>query len=865
MKRCLLLLFFITTSLKAQVVTDDFSDGDFSHNPQWIGDSLSFLVNSTYQLQLHDTAAGKRCLVARSPAGILRNNEWKCWARENFSPSANNYGRVYLSADRSNLKDSVNGYYLQFGEAGSNDAVELFRQTGNSSVSICRGVSGEIASPFQIGVKVTRDSLGKWCLFIDPSGGTNYVLESSGTDTLLSSTSFFGILAVFTQSNDTKFYWDNFYSGLPEMNLLLPRISALSPLSAHSLNVKFNEAIDTASGAVAKNYVLDNGVGPPVSVVPDPADHTLVHLTFFSAFLPNSRYSLTVSNVKSSNGNLMKADSAVFWWYVPREFDVVLNEIMANPSPPVLLPPVEYVELYNRRNFPIKLDNWKFCVGTRERLLGAVTIQPDSFLVLCAPASAGSFPANVAVYPVSGFPALTNTGAELTLKNDSGRVMCSLFYEDNWYGDSRKAGGGWSLEQIDPQNPCGGEKNWIASKDIRGGTPGARNSVFSSNSDVTAPRLLRAAAVSPDTICVYFDKPMDSTSTGIFSRYQIVPGETVQSVLPLGNDFSRALLVVQPSLQASVVYTLSVSTGIVDCVGNAVETGHTVRLGLPRDVNPLDLVINELLTDPAQGGVKYVEVYNRSMNIINLKDLQLCSLDSVTGMVFESKTITSDNYLLFPGDYSLWSESGKSVQGQYLTPNPDGFVDLASMPKMDIGGGCLAVKSNSGTMIDKIVYSASWQFPLLSSTKGVALERVDYDRPSQDPENWHSAAETVGFGTPSYRNSEYLGGSSSAQVTLLDPLFSPDEDGYNDLLIIEYHLDHPGYLGNLQVFDSRGRPIRVLAKNSLLSITGRFSWDGLGDNREKAPVGVYIVFFQIFSLDGTMKEYKMACVLASKL
>ncbi len=48
--------------------------------------------------------------------------------KQSFSSSATNNGRVYLASDQSDLTKPLNGYYLQFGEANSNDAIELFRQ-----------------------------------------------------------------------------------------------------------------------------------------------------------------------------------------------------------------------------------------------------------------------------------------------------------------------------------------------------------------------------------------------------------------------------------------------------------------------------------------------------------------------------------------------------------------------------------------------------------------------------------------------------------------------------------------------------------------------------------------------------------------
>jgi len=80
-----------------------------------------------------------------------------------------------------------------------------------------------------------------------------------------------------------------------------------------------------------------------------------------------------------------------------------------------------------------------------------------------------------------------------------------------------------------------------------------------------------------------------------------------------------------------------------------------------------------------------------------------------------------------------------------------------------------------------------------------------------------------------------------------------------------YQFDAAGYTANAVIYDSRGRQVRKLAASELLGTTGSFTWDGVNDKREKAAIGIYIVFVEVFRLDGTVKSFKKTCVLASRL
>ncbi|HEY0030833.1 MAG TPA: lamin tail domain-containing protein [Bacteroidia bacterium] len=863
-----IITFFLFISLAASAqVTDDFNDGDFSTAPAWTGDATEFIVNATQQLQLNNTVAGASYLSTTSPAASLDNIQWSFYIKQTFAPSGSNYGRVYLASDQANLEGSLNGYYLQFGEAGSLDAVELFRQTGLTSTSVCRGTNAEIAASFSVGVKIIRDAAGNWSLFVDPAGGIAYALEATGTDLTYTSTGFFGVATVYTISSATKFFFDNFYNGPVIVDVTAPGIVSSTIISSTQLDVLFNENVDPVTSQTLTNYNADNGLGNPSDATRDASDFSLVHLTFGTAFPSALTNTLTINNVQDLNGNAISGGITSFTFYKAKPFDIVINEIMADPDPVVnTLPNYEYIELYNKTAFDININNWSFTAGTNTKILPDVVVPADSFLVLSSSTAAALFAAGVNVMAVTSFPSIANTGQTLILRDQLGAVISTVSYTDDWYQDAVKAAGGYSLEQIDWNNPCAGITNWKASAHANGGTPGAINSINALNSDASAPQLVRVNVIAADTIQLYFNEPLDSVTMLNPTIYTIDNGiGNPSQVKVIAPDFKSVRLAFSSSLMVGTIYIITVANTVTDCAGNFIGTSNSARFAIPEPAALNDLVINEILFDPKTGGVDFVEIYNRSNKVIDLKTLLISEYDTITNVVMNAEMISSDGYLIFPNEYLLLSENGNAVKAQYATSNPGGFLDVADLPAMNIDGGTVCL-STATTIIEHFTYYNNMHFGLLNDTKGISLERINFNRNTNDRTNWHSAAASVGFATPGYKNSQYSdAGETDNAIEITPAVFSPDEDGTADVVNINYHFDAPGYTANVTIYDSKGRIVKLLVRNEMLSTKGTFSWDGINDDREKAAIGIYIVFFEVFDLSGDVKHYKKTCVLAGKL
>ena len=336
-----------------------------------------------------------------------------------------------------------------------------------------------------------------------------------------------------------------------------------------------------------------------------------------------------------------------------------------------------------------------------------------------------------------------------------------------------------------------------------------------------------------------------------------------QNAIAISPLFDKVRLNLSTPLSANTIYTVTANS-ITDCAGNIIASKNVARVGLSSVADSFDIVINEILFNPKPNGVDYVEIYNRSNKIINLKQIYIANRNT-TGVISSINQLTTDDYLLFPQDFMVATENPDIVKAQYTTLNPGAFVTVNSMPSFNDANGDVILLNVQGNTVDELAYDDSWQFPLIDNTEGVALERIDYDAPTQLQSNWHSAATSVGYGTPTYKNSEYRTDAiAQGEITVSPAIFSPDNDGIDDFATIDYSFPQPGYVANITIFDASGKPVRYLQQNALCGIKGNYRWDGLGDKNQKLPIGIYIVFTEVFNLNGTTKQFKNTVVLARK-
>ncbi len=847
-------------------LTDDFSDNDFSNNPSWSGDVEKFDI-ADGQLHLNDeTASSPSVLFTAASTQGLTTWEFKVFL--DFNPSSSNYAKVYLNASSSDLDGSLNGYYVRIGGvSGDVDDFSLFKQSGSSSENIIDGVDGLAAGEtVSANVRVTRDESGNWELLVDKDLSGSYESQGTVLDDEFVSGAFLGVWCKYSATRSDKFYFDDFLVDPIYEDNEAPTLLNVVVLGPNELQLNFSEELDLNTAQNIENYNVD-GFGSPELAILNVENPSEVILTFENSFPLNVEQTITISNLKDLSGNTMSNVSETFVFAVAEYRSVVINEIMADEKPVVGLPESEFVELYNTTNAALDLSGWVFADATDLKSIpdGSV-IEANGYLILCPSANIDLWEGYNNVVGFS-LPSLNNAADALSLFNGFGDLIDFVNYSDDWYGDEARSGGGYSLELLDANYPCQGASSWAASRAPQGGTPGEKNSQDAVPFDDVKPDLLSVTLSGLDTLLLNFSESIDEGSLAN-TTFNIEPNLNISEALYNSNTTSLTLFLAQP-VQNGTAYTVTVS-GLNDCAGNSIGMFNQANFGLGQLGAEGDIVINEILANPITGGVDYIELYNRSDKFIDLANFSIAHENSsVRDSIVDVKEIAPNGYLLFPDSYVVLSKDAAWVMNNYggcANLNPSDFIEISSFPSYRTDDDLVIVfeTDNQDNILDAVRYYDFWHNRLLDNTKGVSLERIDPDGVSNDGNNWGSASINNCSGTPSLKNSQFYMGTSLGEdnVSVYPKSFNPSIAGAVNFTQINYQFDQPDNIMTVKIYDDNGRLIRRIAESEIVGSSGSFKWDGTDDAGEKALIGIYILFIEIFDLDGNVKTFKETVVVA---
>ncbi|MEQ6121801.1 lamin tail domain-containing protein [Reichenbachiella sp. MALMAid0571] len=639
----------------------------------------------------------------------------------------------------------------------------------------------------------------------------------------------------------------------------VPEVVKIEFVSDVSMEISFNEPMDFESMIIG-NFTFSGGLTID-QIQAFGQDKSKLTLILEQALIEGQLDTLRINNVTDCAGNAIESYSFPFGKGAKPKFnELLITEIMADPDPEVGLPQTEYLEIYNASDKNIELSGLILRDENSETSLPTKIMLSHSYLVLVPSGSADLF-SGINILSVGNWLSLSNGGEQISIY-EAENLVFSLTYQQSWYKDSNKKDGGWSLEMIDTNNPCGEENNWTASIDLSGGTPGKENSVSTPNPDNLGPQLIEAIAKPDKKVELIFDEKLNPNQF-INGFFTIDPQLTIDEIVlhKVGNK--NVSLTFSDEISPKVVYAIE-AENFNDCVGNMIRSeSNSVEFVLPEQGVAGDIVLNEILFNPRSGGVDFVEVYNKSDKAINLKNWQLANYNSA-GEIDADKISVTD-YVFLPHTFLVFTSNATTLKADYPSGDESTFLEMSPFPAYADSQGSVILLDSLDNVIDLFDYDSDFHFALLDKVDGVSLERISFDGATNDPNNWKSAASTVGFATPGLMNSQFKTESQISGTLSIEPkVFMPDNTGVNDFTTISYDLQNAGTFANVNVYDPVGRLVKTLAQGDLLSTSGFFTWDGTDNRGSRARAGYYAIYFEFFDANGNKEIMKETVVLGTR-
>lgn len=534
-------------------------------------------------------------------------------------------------------------------------------------------------------------------------------------------------------------------------------------------------------------------------------------------------------------------------------FELLITEIMADPTPSRGLPEIEYLELYNNSAAMIQLRNYTLQYNTSEVNLPSFELASAQYVILVRRGNEANFSDIANVLALQRL-SLVNAGTRLRLLHGNS-VVHEVNYAATWYAQGKTEG--YALEMIDMNYPCVEKENWTSSASENGGTPAIANASARTNPDSTPPQLQFFEATTPVQIVLNFDEKLDTLAAKEHQNYRFSNNATLTQI-NFGTDNKTISLGLSEEIPENELVDITIQN-MTDCSGN-VAADFMISVG---NLSPADsgvVVLNEVLFNPKTGGGDYIELYNRSENSVSLKNWSFATLDADNEQLLE--VISTFNLVIEPNDFLVFTENEAFLSDFFPQYQKRNVVLVDKLPALRNTDGTVLLLNNENRIYDRFDYKENLHHPIIDDPDGVALEKLSAEKPSNAVGNWQSASEESQFGTPGYENSQRIAAISENERVWVEPeIFTPDMDGLADQAELKFVLQTNGNVVTVQVMSVAGAVIKVLAQSKLLGNEGSVSWDGTDQNGNALPVGYYVFVADVFTPNGVTERFKRKVVL----
>jgi hypothetical protein len=417
-------------------MTDSFTDGNFSANPVWSGDTGSWTIvansdvstgaTGSNTLRLNHNSGGGTRYISTPYSNWQDEQTWSFFfGRRSQNLTDNDNVEIWLYANNSNLESgTVDGYRLIIGDDSGGDEIRLQSVTNLSGTTILTSAAiTNNRQDFGLGIKVTRNNAGTWTLY------TSAFPASSGSGALASE--YPEDIATVDRGSVTNNTYD--VTGTGYFGFVVEHSGGSSARTAQEfdqIRISTSALIPGCTDDAALNYnpsaQLDNG----------------------SCVFPN----------------------------------IVITEIHYNPNDGAGFPddPYEFLEIYNNGFSIVDLSGWSFS-GITFTFPANTFIAPGEFIVIAI--ENNTYSGNgYQVFEFGG--GLSNSGEQIELLTPDGNIVDEVDYDDSGPWPSAADGSGPSAQLNNPNNDNDNGSNWTAN--VNNGTPGSGPGTINGCTDPSA-------------------------------------------------------------------------------------------------------------------------------------------------------------------------------------------------------------------------------------------------------------------------------------------------------------------------------------------------------------------------------------------
>ena len=633
-----------------------------------------------------------------------------------------------------------------------------------------------------------------------------------------------------------KISYNFLYFGENKTNLSLPEISELRQIDNQSILIVFKKPTQPIIKPQCKVDKLKID-----SLLQFSNTQFLLKISNFNKIIRDS-ITIELSNIQdlfSNNTEQFKIKLDYIYLDTPIFGDLILSEIMSNPSPTKgILPEKKYIEIYNRSSKYIAANTLYISDSKSTAKLPVNTIEPFQYY-LCINEIDSYFFSKINTINIKSLPSFNIESDFISLKNTKNEYLFQFEYIQDMHQPD-KIDGGYSLEKSNITVGALETDNWQSNSTV-GGSPGAPNSndtMFKIN-----PFKIIESYFKNDTLVIKFNHNTNPNKIGK-ARF-LTQSDTI--CLNYSQNTAKGYCKCPTQNSEKIIPIL-----LEDALRNKIQNPFVTYNSNSSNSN---IQFNEILFRNYAYKPDFIEFVNTDTSAVFLENINIKIYDEY--LQNPKSTLAFKNQfreLILPNEILAFTSYSNVLFSQYPSSNKENIIELPSFPNLSSeGGSLLLVNIKNGLSIDKLSFDDKYHSPNIANIIGTSLEKNSPNAESGDYRNWQSAIEASGGATPGLTNSVF---TKAIETTNVKHFTIPQKRIINKSLSIsplhiEYQFPQSGYICNAIIFNKFGQIICESINNQRLTQQGTLTiWPS---NRDQIlPNENYVIKLEAFYPNGDL-------------